>query len=222
MSPILQHRSLPESVHEILRGQILNDSIPAGTALVELALAEEFGVSRTTIRTALLGLQAERLVEISPRRGTTVTRMSPEASEELCVARYALEAVHLGEVLNTARTSLVTEMSAAIEQMTRAADEQDAVGVIEADTVLHRAIMEAGGNRLLTDMWESLNGQMGALMRSTFDRKGIDLAETVRWHERLVRAFRRKEPAGAVVALHDHYLSGAVSKIRHVAARETQ
>ncbi len=204
-------------MHEILRARILNDSLPAGTPLVELTLAEEFGVSRTTIRTALRELQGERLVEISPRRGTTVSRMSPDASLELCVARYVLEAASLEEVLTSdGRASLVTTMNAAIGQMARAAEDGDTVGVIEADTVLHRAIMTAGGNGLLTDMWQTLNGQMGALMRSTFDRKGIDLAETVRWHERLVRSFRRESPAAAVAALRDHYLSGASTKMQQV------
>src|SRR4051812_46136725 len=73
---VLRHRSLPESVHEILRFRILNNEIPAGAPLLEVALAEEFGVSRTTIRAAMRELQVERLIETTPRRGNTVIRMS--------------------------------------------------------------------------------------------------------------------------------------------------
>src|SRR5579875_3310477 len=91
--PIMRHRSLPESVHATLRYRILNDLIPAGTPLLEVALATEFGVSRTTIRAALRELQAERLVETAPRRGATVSRMSETDALEICFARYALESV---------------------------------------------------------------------------------------------------------------------------------
>ena len=212
---LLNHRSLPESVHEIMRSRILNNELTAGTPLVELNLAAEFGVSRTTIRSALRELQAERLVEIAPRRGTTVTRMSYEASQQICFARYALESAALDSVLAQGRTALVREMSDAVAVMAQAAEKGDIVGMVDADSQLHRAIIAAGGNSVMTDMWQSLDGQMGALVRSTLDRQGIDdLVSMVRWHEKLVRAFRRSDPAGATKALHEHYVTGAIKKIR--------
>ena len=61
-STIVQHQSLPERVHQILRERILTKELPAGTLLIELDLSEEFGVSRTTIRSALRELKAERLI----------------------------------------------------------------------------------------------------------------------------------------------------------------
>ena len=211
---LLNHRSLPESVHEILRARILNNELAAGTPLVELNLAAEFGVSRTTIRSALRELQAERLVEIAPRRGTTVSRMSFETSQQICVARYALESAGLETVLAGSRAALVREMSDAIKVMADAAEKGDLVGVVDADSQLHRAIIVAAGNEVMLDMWQSLDGQMGALMRSTLDRQHIDLASTVRWHEQLLRAFRRRDPASVAKALHEHYVSGAISKIK--------
>src|SRR5262245_18180259 len=87
---VLQHRSLPESVHQVLRLRILNNELPAGTPLIELNLADEFGVSRTNVRAALRELAAERLIEVRPRRQTIVTRMSAEDIEEACYARYVL------------------------------------------------------------------------------------------------------------------------------------
>jgi DNA-binding GntR family transcriptional regulator len=47
---------------------------------------------------------------------------------------------------------------------------------------------------------------MGALMRSSLDRQGIDMAEAVLRHTKLINAFRRKDPGVAKAALHDHYL----------------
>ena len=204
---VLRHRSLPESVHEILRSRILNNELPAGTPLVELNLADEFGVSRTTVRAALRELQAERLIEVRPRRHTIVTRMSAEDVTEACYARYVLESAGLAEVWESVRVGLVADMAEAIRIMEFAAEKGDLAGIVEADTDLHRLIVQSSGHPRLVEMWSTLNGQMGALMRSSLDRQGIDMTEAVRLHVKLHRAFRRKDAQVAIAALYEHYLT---------------
>lgn len=203
---VLQHRSLPESVHDILRSQILSNELPAGTPLVELNLAAEFGVSRTTVRAALRELQTERLIEVQPRRRTIVSRMSAEDVAEACYARFVLESASLSDVWDVVRPGLVAEMSEVVDLMQLAADTDDVSGIVELDTALHRLIMEASGHPHLVELWSTLNGQMGALMRSTLDRQGLSLDETVAMHRKLLTAFRRKDPTVAVAALRDHYV----------------
>ena len=66
---MIAHQSLPELVRLTLRRRILNNELAAGERLTEASLAAEFGVSRTTLRSALTALQNDRLVEFSPRRG---------------------------------------------------------------------------------------------------------------------------------------------------------
>jgi DNA-binding GntR family transcriptional regulator len=206
---VIRHRSLPESVHQVLRTRILNNELPAGTPLIELNLADEFGVSRTTVRAALRELQGERLIEVQPRRQTIVTRMSAEDVSEACYARYVLESAGLAEVWDSVRAGLVADMTEVIKVMELAAEKGDLAGIVEADTDLHRLIVQAGGHARLVELWSTLNGQMGALMRSSLDRQGIDLTEAVRRHVQLLRAFRRKDPQVAMAALYDHYLTPA-------------
>lgn len=203
---MIQHLSLPESVHQVLRARILNNELPAGTPLLEVGLAEEFGVSRTTIRAALRELHNERLVDVQPRRQTIVTRMSAEDVTEVCYARFVLESAGLTEVWESARTSLAAQMSEAVHTMELAADKGDLAGIVEADTDLHRLIVTAAGHPRLVELWSTMNGQMGALMRSSLERQHIDLSEAVHRHSKLVRAFRRKDPQSAVAALREHYL----------------
>src|SRR5258708_10548120 len=113
-SSVLQHRSLPEQVHESLRLRILNNELPAGTPLAEVPLAAEFGVSRTTIRSAMRELQAERLIEVSPRRGSTVSRMSDSDIREVCYARYVLEAAAYLDSLPGNRERLLAAIERAL------------------------------------------------------------------------------------------------------------
>ena len=67
--------SLPEAVYGILSRRILNNEYGAGERLLEANMAEEFGVSRTTLRSALRYLASENLVELTQRRGCFVARM---------------------------------------------------------------------------------------------------------------------------------------------------
>jgi DNA-binding GntR family transcriptional regulator len=203
---VLVHRSLPESVHEILRFRILNNEIPAGAPLLEVALAEEFGVSRTTVRAAMRELQAERLIEIAPRRGSTVIRMSETDATEVCFARYTLEAVSLRTLSRGQRRDLADRMDEVLVGMDLCSSKGDLAGIVEADTDLHRLVVEASGHPLIVDMWAGLNGQMGALMRSSLDRQRISLGETVHRHSELIAAFRDKTTAAVDAALREHYI----------------
>src|SRR6202050_5278202 len=55
-----------------LRDRILTGSLPAGSRLDLHAICDEFGISRTPVREALLELSFQGLVEIAPRSGVTV------------------------------------------------------------------------------------------------------------------------------------------------------
>jgi DNA-binding GntR family transcriptional regulator len=210
-STIVQHQSLPERVHQILRERILTKELPAGTMLIELDLSEEFGVSRTTIRSALRELKAERLIEVTPRRGSSVSRLSPDQSMEICMARYALEAADLERVLRSDRAGLTGRMEDALATMQAAAKAGDLSALVQADTDLHEQVVKAAGLPLLFDLWQGLNGQMAALMLSSLDRQGMDLQESVRRHADLIDQFRTMRPAQALKALREHYVNSPVA-----------
>jgi DNA-binding GntR family transcriptional regulator len=200
------HRSLPDAVHAVLRDRILNNEIPAGAPLLEVALSEEFEVSRTTIRTAIRQLQAERLVEIAPRRHTIVTRMSTRDQYEVCFARYLFESVALRDLNRGMRARLADRMEPVLSDMEACAEKEDFSGMVEADTELHRKLVEAIDRPLILEMWTGLNGQMGALMRSSLDRQRISLRDTVARHVVLVEAVRTEPRGRADAALYEHYV----------------
>src|SRR5687767_5603672 len=74
-----------------MRRRIISGELSAGVNLSELALAEDFGVSRTPVREALKQLQTEGLVEIRPRVGTFVTAPSRREITELFEMKELLE-----------------------------------------------------------------------------------------------------------------------------------
>jgi len=70
---IAKAKSLPENIFETIRDRIVFGTYPPGVNLPEKELCEEFGVSRTPLREAVLKLQDMKLVTVIPRFGTHVS-----------------------------------------------------------------------------------------------------------------------------------------------------
>jgi GntR family transcriptional regulator, rspAB operon transcriptional repressor len=203
---MISHLSLPEAVRLTLRRRILNNELAAGERLIEASLAAEFGVSRTTLRSALMELKNDRLVEFSPRRGCWVARMTPAEIEDACFARYLLESGAVGEERAIIDENLVTALGNELEAMAEAVAAGDLAETVESDTRLHSLLVEAGGRARLAELWHSLDGQMGALMRSSIEFQGSELADVVGRHRSLIDAVASRDMTQIAAALQDHYL----------------
>ena len=83
--------TLAEFLHKELRERILDGSLPGGSQLAQVDLAEQYGVSRTPIRETLARLDREGLVERRPRRGYIVATIEIAQIEEVCELRRFIE-----------------------------------------------------------------------------------------------------------------------------------
>ena len=203
---VILHASLPEAVHTVLRRRILNNEFLAGERLVEAKLAEEFGVSRTTLRSALRDLAAENLVEITKRRGCFVARMNEFDVQDSCFARYVLESGAACEDLGWITPEVFEQLEVEIEKMKVAALAADMASIVDADTSFHGVIVGASGRSRVKELWHMLDGQMGSLMRSSMDQQGIDMGEIVDRHREVIDALRTRQAELIQKAIKHHYL----------------
>ena len=204
---MISHLSLPEAVRLTLRRRILNNELAAGERLIEASLAAEFGVSRTTLRSALMELKNDRLVEFSPRRGCWVARMTRAEIEDACFARYLLESGAVTEERAIIDDNLVAALGSELDAMAEAVAAGDLAETVESDTRLHGLLVAAGGRTRLAELWHELDGQMGALMRSSIEFRGSELADVVGRHRSLIDAVRTRDLTLIAAALQDHYLN---------------
>ena len=79
------------AVYERLREDILSCAMRPGTPFLERHIAERFNVSKTPVRNALIKLQEQNLVEVIPRKGYRVARISLADARELYDMRFILE-----------------------------------------------------------------------------------------------------------------------------------
>ena len=75
--------SLSEQIAQHLGQRIVTGDLRPGERIQELKVAGELNVSRGSVREALLILQRRHLVDIFPRRGAVVSRLTPELVNSL-------------------------------------------------------------------------------------------------------------------------------------------
>jgi DNA-binding GntR family transcriptional regulator len=198
--------SLADSVLAEVRRAIINGKVPPGERLVETDLAEQFQVSRATIRQALAQLRFEGLIDIRPRRGAVVTRMSHEAARDVCTVRGLLE----GWAARSACVLLTEEQLQTMRSMGMRMGECVRLGnvyeVMEIDIELHSLICRCDPNAYLFERWQSLNALHGALLASRLAYYNYDPVGIVERHHDLIDVLATRVPDAAEEAVRSHYI----------------
>ena len=86
-----EYLPLRDVVFNTLRKAILKGELKPGERLMEIALAEKLGVSRTPVREAMRKLELEGLVVMIPRRGAQVANITEKDLNDVLEVRMALE-----------------------------------------------------------------------------------------------------------------------------------
>jgi DNA-binding GntR family transcriptional regulator len=195
---------LRQRLKEALLRRILGGHYDPGERLVELRIAEEFGTSQGPVREALRELEATGLVTNIPRRGTYVAEVMGEGLREIYTVRGALEEQATRIVTQRGGCDLAL-LQREIDLMRAAAVAGNVYGMIEHSVKFHRAVMEAAKNRLLLNIWQSL--QIETRTTITMLVEGLDLFEIAESHQPIVDAIAggNAEVAARVAREHQDY-----------------
>jgi GntR family transcriptional regulator, gluconate operon transcriptional repressor len=132
-----------------LREAIIDGSLPGGTPLVEMRLAEQLSVSRGPVRNALHALENEGLVRTRPNGRVESAGFSERDLDDLFVVRFQLESLAVRTGLEKrADVGPVEEAFAAIER-----EGASTPHLVELDIDFHRALVGLGGSRFLLHAW---------------------------------------------------------------------
>lgn len=197
---------LVDDVRQSLEEGILSGQIKPGERLVETRICEQLGVSRTTVREALLMLERQGLVETRPRRGTFVTRLSRQDALDVGYARALLEGFGVRVGFSRIDGGLLRRLEACVASMGACRLPGDVPRLVALDQEFHRLLVETGGSRRIAELWESLSGQIRALYITTLEREDATIAYVVAFHRELLDALRSGDPQVAQAAIVRHYV----------------
>ena len=134
-----------DAIFDRLYADILALRMPPGMQLQEKRIAEEFNVSRTPVREALLRLSEGGLVDIYPQSGTVVSQVPVSAIPEAVVVRKSLEGTTVERAAEIATAADIARLDSIISRQRSLAALGDTSAFHEEDEAFHEAIASIAG-----------------------------------------------------------------------------
>lgn len=198
-----------ERAYHAIRDGIAAGRYAPGARLVEEAIAEREGVSRTPVRQALRRLEREGVVEIRERRGAAVRPMSPRELSDLYEVRARLEAFACELAAERAEPAQIGELDRAAEDFERATGIPDDAARLEAvrerNDAFHQKIAEATGNAFLSLVLTAIRDNPLAL-RSFRSFGTTELGRSALFHRMIARAIGERRGDRAARLMIEHVL----------------
>lgn len=157
--------SLAALAANVLRELIITGELGPGERLIEARLTEQLGVSRPPLREAFAVLAQERLVELEPRRGASVSALTVQDAFEVTTLRRALEHLAVDLALPLRESPELDRFRAALQTLKDNAADGDGGQAIRDTIRFHVAFVGLAGHGLLTASYGNLTPQMQRYMR---------------------------------------------------------
>lgn len=212
-------RSRPQLGDEAVsyvRDLITSGTLAPGDRVRPEAVAAELDISSTPAREALQTLRAEGFLELTPRRGFTVTRVTGDDIRDM----FLVQSMVAGELAARAaarRTpELVNRLDSIHAALTSAAQRHDLGELERWNHQFHREINLASGAPRLS--WVIQLVSQYAPRRFYASIEGWP-ATTIADHDGVLEALRAGDAAGARTAMAEHVQHAGEQLARHIDAR---
>jgi DNA-binding GntR family transcriptional regulator len=192
-----------EFVYRSLKEQIISGALAPDMRLIELAIAAEFGVSRTPVREALKRLAVENLVLADPARGMVVHAPDAREIEDVFIVREALDGLAARLAAHRITPSELARLRVVVDSMQQAIGEGRREQVVVANTHFHDVIYGAAGNEMLERLGRDLREFVRRFTTLPFaSPERVDHVLTE--HRNIVEALEKHDPEAAEAASRAH------------------
>jgi DNA-binding FadR family transcriptional regulator len=213
---VVENRRLYRQIADQIADLIERGEYSTGQRLPpERDLAKQLGVSRPSVREALIALEVEGYVEVRVGSGVYVVGKQPapvaarlpadSGPFELIRARWVIEGECAALAAKSATKAQVRAMEEALDDMEAARDQ--GVMPLDADRLFHLRIAEATGNSALAlavqTLWDQRTGPLFLRLEHHFDSPGL-WTVAIKEHRDIVAAIARHDAAGARAAMRRH------------------
>ncbi|GLY29245.1 GntR family transcriptional regulator [Kineosporia sp. NBRC 101731] len=189
-----------------LREALARGELSPGQRLVEGELAETYGVTRASVRAALIDLTAEGLVERIPNRGARVRIISVEEAIAIAECRMVLEGLCAARAARLATPLDDASLLELARRMRKAVADGEPVQYSACNRELHSLVRKIADQPVADQVLERLNAQ---LVRHQFrlalrpGRPQVSLKE----HLAIIEAIVARDPGAAEAAARAHLAS---------------
>lgn len=200
-----------------LRNTIMSGALRPGQKLVEAELCRTLDVSRASIREALRALEVEKLVELIPNRGPSVSRLGYQEVEAIHEVWSLLTGAIVYDFTKIASPNDIAQLEQALAALRQAIADNEPLQQLAATNSFFLLILQNCGNTVMTDVVTSLVSRVNFLRSQALLYRGwgILYAEEI---SDIVTAIRNRKPEAARTATHKHIASACAAAKQLTAA----
>jgi DNA-binding GntR family transcriptional regulator len=218
VAPIDSRETFKDKAYTALRNLIVSSDVYRSRAdirLDERQLAQDFGISRTPVREAMVQLEREGFVRSVPRRGVYVVRKTKSEVIELIQAWAALESMAARLITQSASDADIAGLRRMFttfegDKLHAKLDEYSEVNI-----AFHQTIIELSGNQVLIRLAENLFTHMRMIRGSTIGEDDR-VERSIRDHMNIIHALEARDTERAEDLVRQHALGLAEHVAKHV------
>lgn len=198
-------RTASQEIYERIKDDIIFLRRKPGEELNMQALSEEFSISRSPIRDALMLLASESLVDMYPQRGCWVSRIDMAKVDIERLLRISLEKCVLENINGRIGATELAAMEYYIALQKEAIKNNDSAAFYSYDDEMHHVYFEATGLDSFWKLWIRETGNYRRIRLLSFKAEGSTDAN-IEQHEKILEAFRKKDFDSAWRIIDEHIL----------------
>ena len=206
-------RPARERVYAYVREQILRGVYAGGSFIEEEEISLAMGVSRTPVREAFHRLEAERFIDLLPRRGALVRQVTAQELADLYETRRMIEGYAVARICRET-IALPESMEAILDRMDEIAD-GDHFARVELNREFHFTMVRALGNEVLSELYQSLGARQQRVAMRALAADPARIERIRREHRDFLAALRAHDEARARAVLDEHLrpVTGVLSRL---------
>ncbi|QVQ53044.1 GntR family transcriptional regulator [Spiractinospora alimapuensis] len=210
--------SRSQVVADSIRKAILSGKLAPGQPLVERELSQQFGVSKTPVREALIGLVGSGLVDQHHYRGMTVQRVSPELARDVFETRDRLEPYAIGLAAHRVDDADVSEAQTVLDRAGEHGRRGAWIDMQLLNRSFHRRLYGACGNPVMCRYLDGLQDLVALISLSGWTQRTTWEQEHAE-HQRILDAVAARDAAAAEAEARAH-MNGFVTQLMDSLAAE--
>ena len=197
------YKPLREVIFTTLREAIIMGELKPGERLMEVQLSQKMGVSRTPVREAIRKLELEGFVNMVPRKGAEVAKLSVKDIMDVLEVRASLDGLATSLAASRITDEEIKELKHVLTQFENYVEKDNLQGVIKKDVEFHEVIYSASKNDKLIQILNNLREQVYRF-RVIYLKDFSSTKEVVKEHSEIYDAIINKDSIGAREAAERH------------------
>ena len=207
--PLIQSTNLDQKAYQIIKEMIMQRQLLPGEKIPQERLAQDLGISRTPLVSALKFLEQEKLVVAKPRRGYFVRLFSKEEMVYIFELREVLEGLAARRAATHITDPQIDKLNLFFQQFDPEITIDDVKAYSQEDRSFHFFVMNIGAKEFLKSILLTTN--IISFSYQVVSSEGLIRSpnETLPEHKVVINAISNRDAEEAERSMRRHFIKSA-------------